>query len=86
MCAAPVFYYGSDADDPSKTYELVDLRADGTAVGTIQIFFAPGDVTQGSLEALTISPDGQRLQFQFWATWNGRTGPFVFDLTRGPLL
>jgi hypothetical protein len=84
MCPDPVFYYGSDDDDPSKTYELVDLRANGTGSGTIQIFFFPGDVTQGSLEAVTISPDGNHLQFEFWETWNGRVGPFVFDLFRQP--
>ena len=49
----------------------------------IVIFFSVTTVQTGDLDALTLSPDGQRLQFQFWATWNGHIGPFVFDLTRG---
>jgi hypothetical protein len=81
-CLDPVFYYGSDANDPSKTYMLIDLHADGTGTGHIVIFFGPGDIQTGDLDAVTLSADGNHLQFQFWETWNGRIGPFVFDLRR----
>ncbi len=82
MCPAPVFYYGSDADDASKTYALTDLHADGTAFGHIMIFFMANDVQTGDLDAVTLSADGTHLQFQFWSAWIGRVGPFVFDLHR----
>ncbi len=82
-CPAPVFYYGTDANDVSKTYHLTDLHADGTGTGSIVIFFAPQDTDTGLLDEVTLSADGQRLQFQFWATWGGgNVGPFVFDLRR----
>jgi hypothetical protein len=83
-CPEPVFYYGSDDDSPLKTYLLVDLHSNGSALGHIVIFFGPGNVQTGDLDALTLSPDGKNLKFQFWATWgSGRYGPYVFDLTRG---
>jgi hypothetical protein len=81
-CPAAVFYYGTDDDSPEKTYALTDVHADETCSGKIAIFFFPGDSTVGSLEAVTLSDDGQHLRFEFWSTWGGRSGPVVFDLTR----
>jgi hypothetical protein len=81
-CSAPVFYYGVDDDSPAKTYWLTNLESDGTIIGWIEIYFGPGDVQRGSLEALTLSADGQHLHFEFWNTWAGNYGPIVFDLAR----
>jgi hypothetical protein len=81
-CPAPVFYSGVDDDSPLKTYSLVDLRSDGTTLGHLVIFFGPNNTQTGDLDPLTLSADGQQLQFQFWATWSGRYGPLVFKLKR----
>jgi hypothetical protein len=74
-----VFYWGVDADSQEKSYRLLDIQANGEAKGELVVFFAPG-TKEGSIESLTLSPDGQRLRFELW--WAGRTGPVVFDLTR----
>ena len=67
---------------PEKTYALRNLESDGTVTGTITIVFSPADTQQGALESLTLTPDGERLHFEFWNTWLGRIGPWTFDLTR----
>jgi len=46
------------------------------------IFFDPNTTQTGDLDPLTLSADGQNLQFEFWATWSGRYGPLVFNLKR----
>jgi hypothetical protein len=69
-------YYGSDDDDPGKTYTLDDVQASGKGVGTIQIYFAPG-YNQGDLSAILLSDDLTSLSFQFMK--NGY-GPVVYDL------
>ena len=84
-CPAPVFYAGIDDDSPLKTYSLVDLRADGTALGHITMIFAfSSSVQQGNLDPVTLSADGQHLTMQFWQTWTGHIGPVVLDLKRAP--
>ena len=83
-CPATVFYYGSDDDSPLKTYELVDLRDNGTGLARINIYFGPTNVNEGDLDAITLSADAQQLDFEFWATWGGRFGPLVFRLKRVP--
>ncbi|MFW2336269.1 hypothetical protein, partial [Ilumatobacter sp.] len=81
----PAFYYGSDADHPSKVYEVVGRYPDEQpGTGTITIHFDVGTVREGSLEEIRFSSGGDRLQFEFWRTWAGRYGPVVYDLVRDP--
>jgi hypothetical protein len=82
-CLHPVFYYDTDDDSPGKIYKLTNLNSDGTITG--QIFLSSSPTTpslEGSIENLTLSNDETRLHFEFWDTWAGHIGPFVFDLTR----
>ena len=61
--------YGVDTDDPSKTYFLNDLHANGDGRGLIEVFFAPGDVTEGELDSVRVCADGERLDFVFLPAW-----------------
>jgi hypothetical protein len=82
-CPQPVFYWGSDDDAPTKVYALTNLESDGTSIGRLTVHFdTSGSDDEGAIENLTLSADGQHLHFEFWATWSGRYGPVVFDLTR----
>lgn len=56
------FYYGSDADDPSKTYALLD---DLTPSGTLQVYFGPNDLNTATLEQISLSADLTQLTFKF---------------------
>jgi hypothetical protein len=54
-------------------------------MGEIEILFFVGvDANRGSLEHLRACTNsgGDRLDFEFWATWSGRTGPVTFRLAR----
>jgi len=81
----PAFYYGSDADHPSKVYEVVGrYPEEQPGTGAITIHFDVGTVREGSLEEIRFSSGGDRLQFEFWPLWHGRIGPIVYDLVRDP--
>ena len=80
-CPASVFYYGLDDDSPLKTYQLIDLHANGTGTGRIVSYFGPNDVTNDLLDEVSVSTDAQHLNFEFW---HGQYGPLVFNLMRVP--
>jgi hypothetical protein len=82
-CPAPVFHYGVDNDDPSKTYQVTDLRADDTGSGHIVIFWAPGNTETGEIDEVSVNSysGSDHLSFRFWASWVN-TGPFQFVLDR----
>jgi hypothetical protein len=75
-----VFYYGSDGDTPDHRYHVLGQTSVGALV-IIQIVFAAGDWTEGSIEGLRI--EGDRMTFRFQPAWlDGCTRPFDFDLQR----
>jgi hypothetical protein len=76
--ASVAFYYGSDADDPSKTFQITSIDATG-ANGNIVIFFFAGDTNLDSLTGINLTSDNKNLKFEFW---HGRYGPVNFDLVR----
>jgi hypothetical protein len=76
-CPSAVFYYGSDDDSSAKRYQLLNMNDDGTARGELTLLDWPG----GDLDAVAVSPDLQRLTFEFW---DDGYGPVIFDLTRAP--
>ncbi|GAB4515770.1 MAG: hypothetical protein Tsb0020_34410 [Haliangiales bacterium] len=82
QCTA--LYYGSDADHPSKTYELTDILDNGEGVGRIHVWFGDtsGSVTQGAMEVVALDSSGDRLSFEFWNVWGGRYGPVRYQLDR----
>jgi hypothetical protein len=85
------FYYGSNVDEPGKTYTVHGSYPDGQpGFGTLRVTWGnpvPDPVTVGSLMDVRFSDGGDRLHFEFWREWAGRYGPVVYDLTRvgGPL-
>jgi hypothetical protein len=74
-----VLYWGSNTDSPEKTYLIAHVNADGIGFGMIAIWFGPGNWRPGSIEALTLSADGNTLSF---SVWYDTYGPLVFKLTR----
>ncbi|MDH3683943.1 MAG: hypothetical protein OEV40_28810, partial [Acidimicrobiia bacterium] len=85
----PPFSFGYPNDDyPEKVFSVDGHYPDGQpGSGWIDIVWDDeGSVTttRGSLENISFSEGGDRLHFEFWATWGGRFGPFVYDLRRGP--
>lgn len=85
----PPFSFGYPNDDyPQKVFGVDGYYPDGQpGSGWIDIVWDDeGSVTttRGSLENISFSEGGDRLHFEFWATWGGRFGPFVYDLRRGP--
>jgi len=75
-------YYGTDADDPLKTYEINDVRADGKAMGDIVIFFGMTDVTNDHLEAIALDAGASTLAFDLIHL--RQYGPVHYQLDRQP--
>lgn len=81
------FHFGyPNADYPEKVFAVDGHYPDGQpGSGWIDIVWDDeGSVTttRGSLENISFSDDGDRLEFEFWATWGNRQGPIVYDLRR----
>src|SRR6185436_1536212 len=78
------FYYGVDDDSPKKTYALLDVLADGTGVGEIEIWFGPmlktSELRTGDLGKIVIDEEMTHLTFEFVPAWLGSYGPIVYDL------
>jgi len=75
-------YYGSDDDDPHKTYEINDVRADGKAKGNVVVWFGAetGSTVDDQLDAIDLAADGSTLAFDFFHF--GQYGPVHYDLAR----
>lgn len=76
------FYYGVDADDPKKRYEVYDVKAGGEGFARIEIGFGGGSTARGALERIFLRDSGRRLTFEFFPTWLGHIGPVTYDLRR----
>lgn len=76
------FYYGIDADDPKKTYDVYDVKASGEGFARIEIGFGAGATQRGALERILLLDGGRRLTFEFFPAWLGHIGPVVYDLRR----
>jgi hypothetical protein len=74
-----VFYYGSNADTPEKTYLLDNVLPTVEGEGEIVFWFAGGNTNPGEIRHLTLSDDESDLRFEAWKTGYG---PLVFSLTR----
>ncbi|UQA59580.1 hypothetical protein [Polyangium aurulentum] len=81
------FYYGADDDVPEKTWDLdgfggnVDGELEG--IGSITIWFGPGNTQRGELLGVEMSEDLSAMRFRFLPTWLG-VQPFVYDLRCDP--
>ena len=76
-------YYGTDDDDPHKTYEINDVRADGKATGEIVIYFDISfTTTDDRLDAIELGTDATTLSFDLIHL--GQYGPVHYDLRRAP--
>src|SRR5262249_15221344 len=71
-------YYGTDEDSPDKVWHLVDVHADGTASGTIDIVFDVGSVNRDDIRQIRLM--GDKLQFEYWHF--NTYGPVIFQLKR----
>lgn len=74
-------YYGTDAESPLKTWLLDDVKANGDAVGEIQVYFDP-TTTVDELRHLRLGEGGGTLSFEIWHF--AIYGPVRFDLVRAP--
>ena len=74
----PALYYGTDADNPAKTYSITNFLDNGTAIGTIVIYFDTGTRTTGGLRDIALT--GNTLTMNFWH--RDTTGPVRLDLVR----
>jgi hypothetical protein len=74
-----VFYYGSNADTPEKTYLLDNVLPTVEGEGEIVFWFAGGSTNRGEIRHLTLSDDEDDLRFEAWKTGYG---PLVFSLKR----
>jgi hypothetical protein len=72
------FHYGSAAETPLHTWDLVDVQANREAVGTLYVWERPGSWV-GDLKKVTLYGEGARLTFEFW---NASYGPLRYDLYR----
>jgi hypothetical protein len=73
-------YYGLDDDSPAKRYSIDDMQASGDAVGTIDIYFGPGNTVRNKLESIQLSADLNHLKFYYMHF--GEYGPMQYDLVR----
>ncbi|MDP1829612.1 MAG: hypothetical protein Q8L48_40470 [Archangium sp.] len=81
----PALYYGTDADNPNKRYLLNNIFTNGDGVGWLDVCFAATGTcssTRGELSAVRVCSSGARLDFDFFAVWNGRRGPITYRLQR----
>lgn len=76
---SPALYYGTDADSPTKTYEVISLDAKG-GNGNIVVLFDIGTTTLDQLKAIKLSNNNNSLTFELWHF--NEYGPVSFDLTR----
>ncbi len=76
----PAFYYGSDDDSESKTYQIYDLYANGQAIANITLYFWPGNVNYSKLDFIELSDNNNKLVFEYWH--RSEYGPVTFELTR----
>ncbi|RYE78159.1 MAG: hypothetical protein EOO74_05745 [Myxococcales bacterium] len=78
-------YYDMNGDSPLKMYELEDILANKSAVGTIQLVSYPGDGGfQADIKKVHLSAGLTELSFE---VWNDKYGPMRYQLERvsGPL-
>ncbi len=77
-------YYGTDEDHPSKVWELVDIRANGSSQGDITIYFgSSGSQNREMIDKVQFDEHGWIVSFEVW-TRSGY-GPIEFQLRRiGP--
>lgn len=74
-------YYGTDADAPTKTFALEDIKANATVDGTIALVFStdPSNFIPGTLRNLALDASENGLRFE---VMNRQYGPIRFDLRR----
>jgi len=81
------FYYGADDDVPEKTWDLDGFNGNmnGTlgGLGSITIWFGPGETQRGELLDMVVSDDLSALRFRFFPSWLG-VQPLVYDLRCDP--
>jgi hypothetical protein len=75
-------YNGTDDDDPHKTYAIDDVRADGTAIGDIVVYFPTATTTHDILDAIDLGLDGNTLSFDLIHL--EEYGPVHYELVRAP--
>ena len=75
-----VFYNGINDDSPDKTYDLIDVKANGECWGELTIYFAPGDTNIDEIRHLTMSDDQTHLSFDVFH--QSIYGPITLTLTR----
>ena len=81
------FYYGTDDDTPLKRYRIDTVNSSQAVSGTDRHHLRrqrgrllPSGY-QGNIRKLKLSPDENRMQFEFWYD---DYGPTLFDLARVP--
>lgn len=74
------FYYGSDEDSDSKTYEIYDVYSNGKAKARIICYFWPGNTNTSSLDFIKFSNNFKNLSFEYWH--RDEHGPVKFTLTK----
>jgi hypothetical protein len=78
--SVPALYYGTDDDDPRKTFDLDDIKANGASAGSIVILFPSGNAVTDTIKTLTITPDGATLKMTVYH--NVQFGPISYNLKR----
>jgi hypothetical protein len=64
--ACIVFYWGTNADSPFKTYDLNDVKTNGEVYGDITLYFSGGSTVGAEIRHLILSDDKQDLTFEVW--------------------
>lgn len=78
--AYPALYYGTDEDDPGKSWVLQDVTAAGNAVGKINVVFGTGNSVEDEIESMSFDADFRELRFSMYHL--GGYGPVKVALHR----
>ena len=75
------FYWDSSDDTPEKTYLIDDVTAAAEGVGSLALYWSPGDTNEAQMKRIALNADNSALTFSLYY---GDAAPLSLALTRLP--